>query len=315
MARLIFIPQYPAPMRYQEWWIKEFAERITGFSEKIVLQGCETHVPSNSGDFSPVQQAIDWETEQIKQYMSLTLRKDDVLLLSDLSFPGLFAQVLFHKRPKYCYAICHATSKNKYDYFAADRKIKYPIEKTVAKLFNAIFVGSHYHERKLGWHNIIVTGLPIHAELQYIAHCHLLDLQREHKVRTIISVSRPGIQKRTRKLEKALGITIDVPLFLHTWEHYYQYIRESKVLFITAKEETFGYQVVDAIKNGCTVVAPNKYSYPELIEAKWLYNDGEGARIALLQALKTQEKPVLLNDNLCSNFYETLSKQLLWNLE
>ena len=28
MSRLIYVPQYPAPMRYQEWWISEFTKEF-----------------------------------------------------------------------------------------------------------------------------------------------------------------------------------------------------------------------------------------------------------------------------------------------
>jgi hypothetical protein len=26
MSRLIFVPQYPTPMRYQSWWLSEFSK-------------------------------------------------------------------------------------------------------------------------------------------------------------------------------------------------------------------------------------------------------------------------------------------------
>jgi hypothetical protein len=42
---------------------------------------------------------------------------------------------------------------------------------------------------------------------------------------------------------------------------------------ITAREETFGYQVVDAILSGCIPVAPNAFSYPELLPPHLLYNN------------------------------------------
>ena len=63
MSRIIFVPQYPTPMRYQEWWFWKFPEEFekAGFSvltlgEDYALQlGAETSEP---GLFSPINTAI-----------------------------------------------------------------------------------------------------------------------------------------------------------------------------------------------------------------------------------------------------------------
>ena len=107
-------------MRYQEWWFwklpKEFKK--AGFDVHVLGENAVTYMKAaDGGMFSPVESAIDLETAQIKEYTALKLRDDDILFLADLSFPGLFGNVLFHKRPKRCFAYCHATSKNKLDYF------------------------------------------------------------------------------------------------------------------------------------------------------------------------------------------------------
>jgi len=38
MRRIIFVPQYPTPMRYQEWWISEFPKKFreAGFEVKVL---------------------------------------------------------------------------------------------------------------------------------------------------------------------------------------------------------------------------------------------------------------------------------------
>ena len=60
-----------------------------------------------------------------------------------------------------------------------------------------------------------------------------------------------------------------------SWEDYYRVLAYSKILLITAQEETFGYQVIDAVLNGCIPIAPNKFSYPELIPRNYLYDSPE----------------------------------------
>jgi hypothetical protein len=220
-----------------------------------------------SRDFAPIDTALQFEAQQVYDYLNLPLYKDDTLLLCDLSFPGLFPHVLIHKRPKKCFAICHATSLNRYDYFANVRGIKYPIEKAVAKVFDRIFVGSLYHKHKLrGWKNVTFTYMPFAP----------FTGEQNIKEYNIVSVARRGKQKRNAHLEnlisKALGYEIITPT-CKSWVEYYDFLSKSKVMLITSNEETFGYQVLDAITNGCIPIAPNRYSYPELVSKNYLYNN------------------------------------------
>jgi hypothetical protein len=299
MARLILVPQYPTKLRYQEWWFTEFPEQFKKYFEEVIVLGenIKNTLVAEEGFFSPIDQALNLETLQIDEYMSLELRKDDILLLNDLSFPGLFAQVLFHKRPSKCFAICHATSKNAYDYYAKDRKIKYPIEKATAKLFDKIIVGSFYHKEKLGWPNIRIVRLP----LPPFPGCG--SMKEFH----IASVARPGIQKHNAQLErfveKAFGLTIQ-KYNPTSWEDYYLFLSRARVLLITSKEETYGYQVIDAIINGCIPIVPNAFSYPELLPKNYLYNNKEELLNLISQAINNELSPSPLLNFLY--FYEQL---------
>ena len=267
MGRLILVPQYPTKLRYQEWWWEEFPKQFAKFFSKvIVLDGNGSEgMKAPGSNFAPAAQSVLFEMEQIKQYLSLKLEKDDILLLNDLSFPGFFSTVLFHKRPSKCFAICHATSKNKYDYFVEMRSVKYPIEKSTARLFDKIFVATKYHADKLNWSNLAIQAFPLPpfkgAQLD--------------KRYDIVSVSRPGKQKRNHQLETQLQYDLHkhiVTPIVTTWREYYNFLAKSRILLITAKEETYGYQVIDAIANNCIPIAPNALSYPELLSKDYLYN-------------------------------------------
>ncbi len=279
MARLIFVPQYPSKLRYQEWWMVEFPRQLRGyFSEVIVLGSHFNQTQHGKNVFAPTKEAVEFELHQMEEYNRLDLHPDDILLLNDLSYPGLFPSILFHKRPKKCFAICHATAKNNYDYFLGMRKIKYPIEKQFAKLFDTIFVGSEYHKKKLQWKNIKVLPLP-NPSFRFIT--------KETKEFDIISVARSGVQKRTKKIEQIVEKTfskIYVPNCT-TWDEYYTFLSKSKVMLITSKEETFGYQVVDAVINNCIPIAPRKFSYPELLPDVYLYSSIDELKWIISQAL------------------------------
>jgi len=270
MPRIIFVPQYPSNMRYQEWWFKTFPDEFEkgGFSvltlgEDYALQlECETR---DLEMFSPINKAIELECVQINEYMDLELREDDILFLADLSFPGFFSNVFVHKHPKRMFAFCHATSINFKDYFAPVWMYKYPIEKVHAKMFDAVFVGSRYHHLKLNWDNTIVTYLPYPPMEPITGLTKTID---------IMSASRPTPQKVDSELEAKVEEKFGKiqRSQSETWFNYFWDIASSKILLITSFEDTFGYQIVDAVINDCIPLAPNRCAYPELLPREYLYD-------------------------------------------
>lgn len=307
MRRLIFVPQYPTKLRYQEWWITEFVKNLSPHFAVITLGYTNKQLKAQNSDFSPITEAIQYELMQIHQYNQISLKNDDILLLNDLSFPGLFANVLFHKRPKYCYAICHATSLNRYDYFAKDREKKYPIEKALSKLFRKVFVGSFYHACKLGWDNLIISYLPDPP----INDGELPNFNSRSN--NILIAGRKSIQKRTTAIEKKLirdGYNLK-EVNASSWEAYYSLLMTHKMLLSTAKEETYGYQVIDAIKMGCIPLVPYKYSYPEIIPG-FMYFTYEGLKekIDVIIQGKHLFEPFNLVQSSVNNFYNTLISTL-----
>jgi len=274
--RLIFIPQLPTKMRYTEWWIDEFESKLSPyFSEVITLgysylykSGCYKIDSPEYGSFNKLQNSIEFETYQIQEYLDLEIKENDILLLADISFPGLFGSVLYHKRPKKCFAICHGTSKNKYDIFENDRPSKWQVESGYAELFNKIIVASEYHKRKLKWLDTEIIPFP---DPPMIYESDITE-----KTIDIISVSRKCIQKVDDKIEQQVEDKYG-PVYRKTydsWSDYFDALAKSKILLITAKEETYGYQIIDCLKygNGCIPLAPNQFSYPEMLIEDYLYN-------------------------------------------
>lgn len=272
MNRIIYVPQYPTPMRYQEWFYWKLPEEFKKMGFEVITIG-EKYLKKKSFQkskldmFSPINEAINFETAQIDEYLQLELRDDDILFWSDISFPGLFGHVLFHKRPKKCFAFCHATSLNTYDYYQNDRSYKFPIETGLSGLFDKVFVGSKYHQYKLVWGNTIVTYLPFPP----IEPSPIIDKKID-----IISASRPNKQKVDLDLEKAIekkfNLKIQRPVSI-SWSEYYHNLAKSKILLITSWEDTFGYQIIDAYLNDCIPLARNAYAYPELLSDDYLYNN------------------------------------------
>jgi hypothetical protein len=287
--RIIFVPQFPSELRYQEWWYDEFPKEFRARGFQVVILG-ETYVNMGKAKrseldmFSPIEQAIEFETEQIKEYMSLDIQEDDVLFLADISFPGLFTNVLYHKKCNKMYAFCHATSINKFDYFEEDSYSKFPVESAHSFLFDKIFLGSEYHRKKLlteskfiGWRNSEVTYLP------FKPYTGTLELFTPKK-HLFMSASRPSHQKVDMelevKIEELYRTEIHRPVS-NSWEEYFEHLRASKFLLITAHEDTFGYQIVDAVTNNCIPIARNSLAYPELLPREYLYDDFDDFELGL----------------------------------
>ncbi len=299
-------------MRYQDWWFwvfdKEFRE--AGFDvhvlgkDKVHEMMHRRTIPGNLGMFSPIDMAIEFECAQIEEYMALKINKSDILFLSDISFPGLFCNVLFHKKPDNMFAFCHATSINKFDYFAKNQDLKFPIETAHSKLFNKIFVGSQYHADKLGWENTVVTYLPFHP---FRSH-------KSTKVNDIISASRPTPQKVDMDLEREVEeefSKIERRTFFN-WDSYFNFLSESKILLITSHEDTFGYQIVDAVMNDCIPIAPLRCAYPELLPRTHLYESKEELFMLIEQALwGHMSVPKLLCRENMKDFYNKIINEII----
>lgn len=306
MSRIIFVPQYPTHLRYQETWFTEFPKEFKKyFTDVVTLCGNaffqEEIQYKNQPLFSPVNDAIHFEISQIREFLNLDLREDDTLFLADLSFPGFFSNVLYHKPIKNAYAYCHATSLNRGDYFQPVRYSKYPCEVAHSKLFKKIFIGSEYHKRKLNWNNTKVVGLPVPPYPVFFD---------EEKKYEIISVARPNKQKITKWIEKNVErefCKIERGEFKE-WVNYYQFLSRGKILLITGKEDTFNYSIMESIMNKTVVLAPNRCAYPELLSKDYLYNNWDELRVKIWNCLKGEIEPPkkLLNQKLCDNFYENI---------
>ena len=106
MSRIIYVPQYPAPMRYQEWFITKFEKEFKKYFDEVIVLGknfIEVRNVKYGKIFSPIDVSINYELQQIEEYLKLDIYNDDVLFLADLSFPGFFANVLHHRKPEKCF--------------------------------------------------------------------------------------------------------------------------------------------------------------------------------------------------------------------
>jgi len=87
---------------------------------------------------------------------------------------------------------------------------------------------------------------------------------------------------------------------------------QAKVLLITSHEDTFGYQIVDAINNNCIPIARNSLAYPELLQKDYLYdNQAELFRILDRALWGLLPLPKLKCRDDMKNFYNKIIKEMI----
>lgn len=315
MPRIIFVPQFPTKLRYQELWFSQFPKNFKELGFEVIIIGenfnfDDYNFKNNSEykqEFSPIQISILFETYQINEYIKLKLLDDDILFLSDISFPGLFTNILYHKKPKKCFAYCHGTSKNKFDYFQSTKKYKWKNETSCSMIFDTIFVASKYHQNKLKWNNTKVVGLPSVINPLYN------NSSKDRKYQ-IVSVARPTIQKVNKKLEKYIDLNFEkiTRQYFQRWIDYFYFLSQSKILFISSKEDTFNYSILDAIQFGCIPIAPNKLAFPEILPSEYLYNNKYEACKIIKNIINNKLKiPILLCQDKIDNFFINITNEMI----
>ncbi|GIU69118.1 MAG: hypothetical protein KatS3mg002_0354 [Candidatus Woesearchaeota archaeon] len=279
--RLILFPQYPTKLRYQEWWLQFLPSEFEKyFSEVVVLNPTITNNESNNiTNFSPVKSSIEFESKQIEEFLKLNPTRDDIVLILDVSFPGLVGNIIPHFLEVPFYGYVHATSINRYDYFSNSRIQKRKLEQGQINLFKKCFVSTYYHK------NLLLDKLKVKKNkiklIKGLPYNPIIDKYRTRsytKKYEIISVSRNSKQKINKKLEKYVenffGLKIERKK-CSSWEEYYSFLGESKILLITSKDDTYGYAAMEAFQMGCIPIVPDNFAYEEIYPLTYKYESRE----------------------------------------
>jgi len=69
---------------------------------------------------------------------------------------------------------------------------------------------------------------------------------------------------------------------------------------------------MESIMNGTVVLAPNKFSYPELLPKEYLYDNYDDLSMKIWSVLHDDLLPPkeLLCNDLCENFYENVASEM-----
>lgn len=302
-----YLPIQPLEERYSaQWWTMfpdEFNRRSIQFG---VIQGERLTATINNGTFLDTNDSLYWQASQLKQVARLfhykQIKDGDVFFVADIEFWGIeairYLATLNDVKIKLC-GFCHAGSYTKEDFFAKCAPYAKSYEHAWGRIFDKIFVGSHYHKRQLKdlrgipGGKIAVTGNP------YDIEGTLSQLPKVKKKNRIICTNRPDPEKRpgmtlatfitlhrvhpdwefmvtTSRKQWGTGELRDHALHLQTIGiitikenlsklEYLTLLAESKVMTGNSIEENFGYCILEALITNTIPIVEKNYSHPELL--------------------------------------------------
>ncbi len=244
--------------RWLDWWI-EALNRL-GVDYEVVLPYSDVYPKTNY--FTNERMSVLNELRQAK-YLYDRVISGDIVFFSDLDYPGFSLPLSFFlkQRGAKVYGIIHGAYFNVGDiWYGAPRR---NFDRSILDVVDKVFVASNWFKSalldNLGWEyedKIIVNPLPYKTAGVEVRGCtdrgmYVLVIGKD-------IVSLPGFAV--------------VPLN-HTWEEYVDLLSRSMFLLSTKQAETFGYTIIEAMDMGVVPVAPNRFSYPELLPPALLYDD------------------------------------------
>jgi len=288
MNKLVIIPMLPIRMRYSAWWNTVFPSRL----RELLCGTMDVTTPTLLGstyesfDNTPsfCQKQVDWEIDWLCYLHNLHLKPSDVVLVLDCTTPGLIGSYITTHKPCHFMGICHGTSFNRLDIFSVTRNT---FDAAILREYDKVLVASEYHKLKLATslrrqqvfsaHRIVnmraLPGMVNECNIKLPVLPSFTDRQN------ICVVDRPSAQKRNlglllrvAKKLKPLNISIlDIHGGCGAWDEYLAAVANFKFMLVTAQEETYGYQVHDAMSVGTIPIVPSDLAYPEYVPSEYCY--------------------------------------------
>lgn len=298
MGRVIFVP------------VERLEQRYTGMVYDILAPLCDLTLESpkqpqiKKGQFLDICGTISYKSWQLNQIAYMFDHGDiipgDTFLIGDIFFPGLesirYMAELLGIRVNIV-AFNHAGRADESDFVRNLGAWSDHSEQGWHDCCDAILVGSEYHRKRVTAyfkqpaHKVINTGMPWSAEWcnklvpnkkikkdSYIIWPHRLCFEKGVDVlyRYALTTSRriviTSCGKKDMQWEQFAGMENVEYICNLDKTGYYKLLHAAEFYLSTARQETFGYTLQEAIHYGCKIIAPNAACYPEFLDLPHLYS-------------------------------------------
>lgn len=313
MERLMFVPLEILPERYTGQWYDWFMTCFSAFGFSPIVVGDTEVRQIKVGEFLDVYQTNQYKINQLSQIIQHIIDGfEGTIFFMDLWFPGIEAIAYIRDctgRKIRIEGIWHAGTYDPNDFLARSGCGKWgaSLESSWVQLVDKGYVATKYHKTLLenarGAANLEVVQFPCYQP-NYNKRCGV----REDRVvfpHRLAPEKQPELFVELEKLYKEkYGNDIEFVRtkdVCSTKDDYYGLLLSSKCVFSSALQETFGIAMIEGLNCGCIPVAPNRLSYCETFDSKYLYNDLKEAVEMVRWAVKTYELPP------CSKYNESVS--------
>jgi len=258
------------------------------------------------GEFLDVNRTCEFKARQLgmvaNDFANRAIQDGDIFLVGDIFFPGIemirYMAELQDIRIK-IYGFNYAGRADPDDYVQKLGIWADLSEQGYHAVCDMVFVGSSYHARQVKEHfgipNVKKTGLVWDTEIvssyvkpgqpkgNYMIWPHRLCpekgvaefLQYARSTTYDIIITSSGY-KKAWPVERYGPLPKNVSYISGLSKHkYYGIMAGAKRYLSTARQETFGYTLHEAMLYGCQIVAPNRVCYPEMLPNQCLYESVE----------------------------------------
>lgn len=299
--RIVYLPLEPLDRRYtKQWWgwFKEVFEAEGVDYLYVYPKEVEVREPSPR-EFLDIRDTSIWKFMQlIELFRREHLEEDDVVFLADGEFWGSEALAYYRQFSGRRFKIASVWHAGTYD--TADLTFikgcegfgKY-FELGWFEMTDKIFVASAWHKQLLQTKRMVpkakiaVTGLPADVEGLNAKYG-----QNPSIPNRIVFAGRLAWEKGYDVVKKLRREGFDIYATLEhdlSKEQYYDMLSRASVLFSPARQETFGYAVVEALSMNVPVVVPDGLSYTDYVPY-WMRYDGWEMMLYLLKRFMKRGK-------------------------
>ena len=270
----------PIETRYTAQWKTWFKSQ---FADSVEIDG-DTLSATNATNFLNPTGTNIWKSEQIikisKMFECGQVKENDSFFFYDAWHYGVIATKYMSellKIPVKIFGIWHAGSYDPYDLLGTSFNYFGEFEKSLFACIDKSFVATEFHKNLImGRHtvdasSIIVTGLPYDFE-------ELLKFKTEVKENIIIFPHRLSDEKQpniARDIEKEVSKVGWKVVFCQeqklTKVEYHTLLAKSKIVFSASLQETWGIGTFEGLALDCIPFVPNRLSYKEMYNKKFLY--------------------------------------------
>ena len=297
----------PLEQRYTAQWYSYWKQEFSNYFNVIYIDGPKMSDKIESGQFLDINKTNIWKAEQVKKVSTLFAEKkikdDDIFIWMDFWHFGITAvkyMIQLQKMNCKMYGYCHAGSYDPWDFIAQAGLDKWASYNEVGwfRALDGSFVATHYHKQLICDRNegvinpskIHVVGFPMDWEAEIKSKLKHRRWNRPRK-QLIVFPHRIAPEKQPKSFD---DLAIDFPKaeFVKTMEvtktkkEYYNLMSDALAMFSNNKQETFGIGTVEALMMDVVPIVPNRLSYRELYDSRFLYNNIKDAKYIIQNLLE-----------------------------